>query len=128
MPSSIVNTANILGTACAARGIMSMLTPREEYSHMGLPLAPTETPSPLMYFKGLREVSYGLALVALQTQGSDLAVTTFAAILTAVRLGDGLVVWFKGGERSRYKAWGHWITAAGMACWAVWRARNLGLK
>jgi hypothetical protein len=128
MPYSAVNTANIIGTACFSRGIIAMLSPREEYSHMGLPLSPADSPSPLMYFKGLREASYGLTLVALQNQSSELALTTFAAVLAIVRLGDGVVVWFKGGDELRYKAWGHWITGAGMAWWAVWRARNLGLR
>ncbi|XXG99452.1 hypothetical protein Hte_005791 [Hypoxylon texense] len=118
--------AYALGTACLGRGLMALLSPREEYGHVGLPLespvaassSSTADPSasgsgfasPLMYFKGIREISYGLALVALQRRGSEDALTTFAAVLSLVRLGDGLVVWLYGGDKLRWKALGHWVT------------------
>lgn len=122
----------VLGAACVGRGVMGLLSPRNEYGHVGLPLEPhaTTTPatgldgaSPLMYFKGIREVSYGAALMALQHQGDESAVTTFAAILSLVRLGDGLVVWWNGGEKLRSRAWGHWITGFGFIGWVIWRRR-----
>ena len=65
-----------LGGAYFGRGVMAILSPREEYAHMGLPLESKTTTnippmiehkisegfvSPLMYLKGFREVSYGLA-------------------------------------------------------------------
>ncbi|KAJ3464551.1 hypothetical protein MRS44_009337 [Fusarium solani] len=112
----------ILGGACVGRGLMALYSPRKEYGHVGLPLESLATPqsnqehggvSPLMYFKGLREISYGLTLMVLQRQGNEDAVTTFAAILSIVRIGDGLVVWLKGGEELRWRAMGHWITGAG---------------
>ncbi|KAI1763330.1 hypothetical protein GGR53DRAFT_372617 [Hypoxylon sp. FL1150] len=137
MTSSSPAPAYILGTACLGRGLMALLSPRKEYGHVGLPFdsqAATAAPSkghasgpddggsvsPLMYFKGIREISYGLALVALQRQGSEKALTTFAAVLSLVRLGDGLVVWLYGNEL-RWKAWGHWMTGAGLVGWVAWR-------
>ncbi|KAF4950915.1 hypothetical protein FSARC_13051 [Fusarium sarcochroum] len=117
----------VLGGACVSRGIMAILSPRKEYSHMGLPLEPPKLAqdsgavSPLMYFKGLREISYGLTLMALQWQGNESAVTTFSAILSGVRIGDGLVVWMNGGDELRWKAAGHWITGVGFVGWVVWR-------
>ncbi|KAH7120577.1 hypothetical protein EDB81DRAFT_814425 [Dactylonectria macrodidyma] len=128
--------AYILGTACVSRGVMAILSPREEYHHMGLPLEPNTaafplsaannsgSASPLMYFKGIREISYGLMMVALQRQRDEAALTTVAAVLTLVRFGDGLVVWFYGGEKLRFKAWGHWITGAGFLGWITWRWRH----
>ncbi|KAH7139671.1 hypothetical protein B0J13DRAFT_66556 [Dactylonectria estremocensis] len=128
--------AYILGTACASRGVMALLSPREEYHHMGLPLeshaaaSPSSTignsgsASPLMYFKGIREISYGLMMVALQRQRNEAALTTVAAVLAVVRFGDGLVVWLYGGEKLRYKAWGHWITSVGFLGWITWRWRH----
>lgn len=125
--------AYVLGTACIGRGVMAMFSPRKEYGHVGLPLEshPTSTtnpaggpstfPSPLMYFKGLREISYGATLALLQWQGNEDAVTTFAAVLSLVRVGDGLVVWFNGGKKLRSRAWGHWITGAGFVGWVTWR-------
>ncbi|KAF7551411.1 hypothetical protein G7Z17_g5012 [Cylindrodendrum hubeiense] len=130
--------AYVLGAACFGRGVMAVFSPREEYSHVGLPLeshAAASLPeavdgesisgstSPLMYFKGIREVSYGLTMMALQRQGHEDALSTVAAILTLVRFGDGLVVWLYGGEKLRFRAWGHWITAAGFFGWATWRWR-----
>ncbi|KAI6085759.1 hypothetical protein F4821DRAFT_145008 [Hypoxylon rubiginosum] len=130
--------AYVLGTACLGRGLMALLSPRKEYGHVGLPLEsqvaaiPSTTSkthangpdggfaSPLMYFKGIREISYGLVLIALQGQGSEKALTTFAAVLSLVRFGDGLVVWLYGNEL-RWNALGHWITGAGFAGWVAWR-------
>lgn len=128
-----------LGATCALRGVMAITSPRDEYAHMGLPLepkAPTNTPptmtkekndsegsaSPLVYLKGLREVSYGLTFMAFQQQGHVEAITVFAAIVSLVRFGDGLVVWLKGGKE-RYRAWGHWIPGFGCLGWAIWRWR-----
>ncbi|KAH7241590.1 hypothetical protein BKA59DRAFT_478853 [Fusarium tricinctum] len=117
----------ILGGACVGRGIMALFSPRKEYGHVGLLLEPsrntneTGAVSPLMYFKGLREISYGLTLMALQWQSNESAVTTFSAILSLVRIGDGLVVWMHGGDELRYKAAGHWITGLGFIGWVIWR-------
>ncbi|KAL6410701.1 hypothetical protein AUP68_07131 [Ilyonectria robusta] len=92
--------AYALGAACFGRGVMGVLSPREEYGHVGLPLeshisaSPPATAdggstsgfvSPLMYFKGIREISYGLTMMALQRQGNEDALTTVAAVLTLVR-------------------------------------------
>lgn len=96
---------------------------------MGLPLeapSPVEDASsglvsPLMYYKGIREISYGATMVALQQQGLDRALTTFLGIISLVRFGDGLVVWLHGGPERRYRAWGHWITGAVFAGWVSWR-------
>ncbi|KAH8672380.1 hypothetical protein BGZ61DRAFT_459221 [Ilyonectria robusta] len=130
--------AYALGAACFGRGVMGVLSPREEYGHVGLPLeshictSPPATAdggstsgfvSPLMYFKGIREISYGLTMMALQRQGNEDALTTVAAVLTLVRFGDGLVVWLYGGEKLRFRAWGHWITSAGFLGWVMWRWR-----
>ncbi|KAI0161892.1 hypothetical protein GGR52DRAFT_561459 [Hypoxylon sp. FL1284] len=133
MPSPV--TAYILGTACLGRGIMALLSPRNEYGNVGLPLEPQEPTnepesssgglaSPLMYFKGIREISYGLALVALQEQGNESALTTFAAVLSLVRIGDGLVVWLCGGDELRWMALGHWITGAGFIGWVTRRLNH----
>ncbi|KAI1144325.1 hypothetical protein F5Y05DRAFT_418358 [Hypoxylon sp. FL0543] len=128
--------AYILGAACFGRGVMGVVSPRKEYGNVGLPLesyapaSPTAAhlddpssgfASPLMYFKGIREMSYGLTLIALHQQANEGALTTFAAILSLVRFGDGLVVWLHGGDELRYKAWGHWITGAGFLAWVVRR-------
>ena len=125
--------AYILGTACMARGAMAILSPRAEYANIGLPLepAPGVAPSsagrtsPLMHFKGIKELTIGLALVALQAQAGDRAVTTYAAVLSLARLAEGVVVWLKGGDELRYRAWGHWITGAGFVGWVAWRVRVL---
>ncbi|KAL6885782.1 hypothetical protein GGI43DRAFT_302847 [Trichoderma evansii] len=129
--------AYILGAGCFSRGLMAIYSPRKEYAHVGLPLEAAESPmtiqpdgfntgiaSPLMYFKGLREISYGLTLAALQQQGNEAALTTFAAVLCVVRFGDGLVVWLKGGDNLRYRAWGHWITGAGLLWWVARRLKD----
>ncbi|KAI1659580.1 hypothetical protein F4813DRAFT_387687 [Daldinia decipiens] len=128
----------ILGTACFARGLMTIFSPEKEYNNIGLPFdiqdegpSPTDQydvsgisfTSPLMYFKGIREISYGLTLVALEWQGNAAAVTTFAAVLSLVRFGDGLVVWLNGGEKLKFKAMGHWITGVSFLGWVIRRWR-----
>lgn len=117
---------------------MGIFSPREEYGHVGLPLESTTAvvspsvaaqqsgsldgyASPLIYFKAIREMSYGATLMALQWHGNEAAVTIFAAILSVVRLGDGLVVWLYGGDKLRYRAAGHWITGVGFVGWVAWR-------
>lgn len=77
-----------------------------------------------MYFKAIREMSYGAALVSLQRQGQELALTTLLGILSAVRLADGAVVWWHGGERLRRRAFAHWITGVGFLAWFFWRRRQ----
>ena len=127
----------ILGTACFGRGVMALLSPQNEYGHVGLPLESQATApaargsnseggfaSPLMYFKGIREISYGLTLVALQRQHNEGAITTFAAILSLVRFGDGFVVWLNGGDELRSRALGHWITGVGFLGWVIWRWKS----
>ncbi|KAI1808631.1 hypothetical protein F4811DRAFT_500145 [Daldinia bambusicola] len=131
----------ILGTACFARGLMAIFSPEAEYNNVGLPVdvdtkdpPPTDRSddddesstiftSPLMYFKGIREISYGITLMALEWQGNTAAVTTFAAVLSLVRFGDGLVIWLNGGEKLKFKALGHWITGLSFLGWAARRWR-----
>lgn len=128
--------AYFLGTACVSRGLLAILSPRKEYAHVGLPLEPQDAStavsteydgsskgsvSPLMYFKGIREVSYGLMMVALQYQGNDSALTSIVTILSLARLGDGWVIWNNGGEELRHRAGGHWATGLGFLGWAIWR-------
>lgn len=127
--------AYILGAACFGRGIMGALSPRSEYGHVGLPLegaaqsaaatadSDSGAVSPLMYFKAIRELSYGAALMALQQQSQEVALTTLVGILSVVRLADGAVVWWHGGEALRWRAMGHWITGAGFLGWFIWRKR-----
>ncbi|KAI1469388.1 uncharacterized protein F4812DRAFT_327601 [Daldinia caldariorum] len=131
----------ILGAACFARGFMAIFSPEAEYNNVGLPIdidtkgpsltdqdgdddeSITSFTSPLMYFKGIREISYGMTLIALEWQGNTAAVTTFAAVLSLVRFGDGLVVWLSGCEKLKFKALGHWITGLSFLGWAARRWR-----
>jgi hypothetical protein len=89
--------------------------------------------SPLIYLKGVREVTYGVALMTLQHQDNAAGVTTVAGVMALAAVGDGLLVWFYGGglggrSRSRSrgnnetKAWGHWAAAVGLGSWTAWRA------
>ncbi|UNI20482.1 hypothetical protein JDV02_006563 [Purpureocillium takamizusanense] len=80
--------------------------------------------SPLMYLKGIRELTYGAALLALQWQGNEPAVTTLVGVLAFAALGDGCVIWAHGGEALRGKAWGHWLPGLGFLGWAAWRWRR----
>ncbi|KAH8430767.1 DUF4267 domain-containing protein [Aspergillus melleus] len=131
----------LLGALCLALGLNSILRPSNEYPRFGLPFEsgpagtarkpskPTKPTtgandacvSPLIHLKGIRETSYGLALIALQYQGQDVAVTTIAAICALAGLGDGFVVWKYGGEEFRVKALGHWLAFLGFGGWAAWR-------
>ncbi|KAJ0418186.1 hypothetical protein BJY00DRAFT_288404 [Aspergillus carlsbadensis] len=138
-----------IGTLCLALGVNGLFRPEAEYPRFGLPLeppapapasttatasnpgrgtstrpSPTEnsvgTVSPLIYLKSIREITYGLALVALQYQGEERAITTLAAVISLAGLGDGFVVWAFGGERKK-TALNHWGTFVALLGWAVWR-------
>ncbi|PYI35967.1 hypothetical protein BP00DRAFT_432723 [Aspergillus indologenus CBS 114.80] len=121
--------AYLIGTLSIALGLNAIFRPAAEYPRFGLPLeAGHHTPphqsssvSPLMYLKGIREVSYGLLLVGLQSQGQEPAITTLAAVMACVGLADGVVVWCCGGAERRQKAWGHWGTFVVMGAWAWYR-------
>ncbi|KAB8229768.1 hypothetical protein ETB97_001864 [Aspergillus alliaceus] len=125
--------AYVIGTLCLALGINGLSRPSDEYKRFGLPLEKSTTGhrrtiptsgsvSPLMYLKGIREVTYGLALLAMQYQRQEVAITTLVAIFSLAGLGDGLVVWFFGGDELKKKAFGHWVTFVGFTGWSWWRA------
>jgi hypothetical protein len=143
--------AYCIGTLCLALGVNGLFRPEAEYPRFGLPLEPpaltnttttassgrsasahpspsprptgasTGTVSPLIYLKSIREITYGLALVALQYQGEERAITTLAAMISLAGLGDGFVVWNFGGER-KGTALNHWGTFVGLLGWAAWRS------
>lgn len=132
MTSSITSSlipAYVFGTLSVGLGINALCRPAAEYPRFGLPLeqprpnAPGDDAfvSPLMYLKGIREVSYGLLLIALQYQGQDTAITTLAAVLASAGLADGFVVWLCGGRERRQKAWGHWGAFVALGSWAWYR-------
>ncbi|QMW46853.1 hypothetical protein COH20_001970 [Aspergillus flavus] len=130
--------AYALGTLTLALGCNALARPGPEYPRFGLPFESAASPasthgnnkrtlppgavSPLMYIKGIREMSYGLTLLALQYYRQETAVTIFAAVCALVGLADGFVVWANGGKALRMKAFGHWITCLGFGGWAWWRA------
>ncbi|KAE8327218.1 hypothetical protein BDV39DRAFT_205072 [Aspergillus sergii] len=130
--------AYVLGTLTLSLGCNALARPGPEYPRFGLPFEsaaslasthgnnkrtlPPGAVSPLMYIKGIREMSYGLTLLALQYYGQETAVTIFAAVCALVGLADGFVVWANGGKALRMKAFGHWITCLGFGGWACWRA------
>ncbi|KAJ5587140.1 uncharacterized protein N7459_002905 [Penicillium hispanicum] len=124
----------VVGGLCLALGSNAILRPVHEYERFGLPLESTTSgvgrrsqpplagaASPLMYLKGIREITYGLALISLQYAEQDDAVTILAAVLSFAGLGDGFVVWGYGGDKLKKNAFGHWITFVGFAGWAWWR-------
>ncbi|PLB52128.1 hypothetical protein P170DRAFT_472037 [Aspergillus steynii IBT 23096] len=127
----------LLGALCLVLGLNSFLRPSNEYPRFGLPFesAPARKPSkptngananancisPLIHLKGIRETSYGLALIALQLQRQETAVTTMAAICAFAGLGDAVVVWRFGNEEFRKKAMGHGLAFLGFGGWALWR-------
>ncbi|GJN70681.1 hypothetical protein ACCO45_005716 [Purpureocillium lilacinum] len=133
----------LFGTAFLGLSLSALLAPRREYARFGLPLetiAPVSVKlsgpsgggggvgggdgsfaSPLMYLKGIRELTYGAALLALQYQGNEPAVTTLVGVLSFAAIGDGFVIWAHGGRELQGKAWGHWLPGLGFLGWAFWR-------
>ena len=124
-----------LGGLCLAMGVNAILRPNQESERFGLPPRShspnkksniTAKPScilvsPLIFLKGIREISYGAALMALEFTHQETAITIMATILSLVALGDGLVVWSYGGDHLRSKAFGHWASFVGFAAWSGWR-------
>jgi len=81
--------------------------------------------SPYVYAKGIRDVTYGLTYVLLQAQGQEVAITLFSGVVCVAAIGDGLIVWFCGGENLKSKAWGHWGSLAPLLGWIGWRVFSL---
>lgn len=122
--------AYAIGTATLLLALHCFLRPRQEYGRFGLPLenaqtnAKTQSHSPFIFIKGSRELICGLTLIVLQYQGNVNAITSFVAILSTAGLIDGLVVWFKGGQEFKHKAFGHFLAFVFAGSWAAWRARQ----
>lgn len=123
--------AYLLGTGMLLIALNCFLRPRHEYQRFGLPLESARTSankkshSPLVYLKGSRELSYGLALVVLQYQGNVDGVTAIAGIISLAGLVDGLVVWFSGGQGLKHKALGHFFAFVVLGSWAAWRSHQV---
>ncbi|KAL4967036.1 DUF4267 domain-containing protein [Aspergillus stella-maris] len=140
----------IVGTLCIALGVNAFIFPEKEYPRFGLPLEPPApasesasasstdstssittndiqprgTVSPLIYIKSVREITYGLALIALQRQGQEKAVTILAGVISLAGLGDGFVVWILVADR-RGTAINHWGTFFAFVGWAIWRGFSI---
>lgn len=125
--------AYVIGAACIGIGLNAFFNPAGEYARFGLPLEPPKTVgaatkngtvSPLMiYTKSVRDLTYGLAFVALQYQRNESALTTFAGIVSVAGLVDGLVVRAYGGAR-KWKQWGHFFAFGAIAGWSLWRSQH----
>ncbi|KAI1765226.1 hypothetical protein GGR53DRAFT_279615 [Hypoxylon sp. FL1150] len=124
----------LLGAGSIFLGLHCFLNPRQEYLRFGLPLEPAprlknrNTPpdvgivSPLIYLKGIREITYGLTLIILQYNRQMRALTAMLGIISLAGLLDGIVVWKYGGPKLRRKAYGHWFAFVGLAGWSLRRA------
>ena len=144
MASTSSLPVNIVGGICVGLGINCLISPRAEYTRFGLPLEPSQPEatagnkklpgsesssdgavSPLMYMKGIRELTYGIALIALQYQGLYTGVTTFLAVCSLAGLGDGIVIWFWKDNKLKSKAFSHWSFFVAVAGWAAWRTGGI---
>lgn len=121
----------LLGTLVLFLGLYVLVRPAEEYRRFGLPLEPIATRinpngkpltiSPFVYLKGIREITYGLAVMALQWWEQEKAVTLILGLLSLAALGDGMVVWVHGGTSLQRKAFRHWTMFLGLAVCCWWR-------
>ncbi|KAI1390026.1 uncharacterized protein F4822DRAFT_400560 [Hypoxylon trugodes] len=144
MPSAPPVPAYFLSAGTVVLGLHCFLRPRQEYGRFGLPLeqaaastkkkrdsssttAGEGTVSPLIHLKGIREITYGLALAALKYQGHDDAVTAVAGVVSLAGLGDGIVILLNTGEEFRHKAFGHIGFGIVIGGWSLWRALDTGL-
>ncbi|KAI1088494.1 hypothetical protein F5B19DRAFT_425465 [Rostrohypoxylon terebratum] len=141
--------AYFIGAGSILLGVHCFVRPTQEYGRFGLPLEPAPRAkrdrgekrergerrsssaeegraSPLVYIKGVREVTYGVALGVLKWLKHDDAVTALTAVLALAGLGDGVVVWLHGGEKNRRKAVGHWGAFLILGGWSVWRFLTTG--
>ncbi|POS72440.1 hypothetical protein DHEL01_v209167 [Diaporthe helianthi] len=125
--------AYLLGIGLLLIAFNCFLRPRHEYARFGLPLEDAHKPakqkshSPLIYLKGSRELTCGLALVVLQYQGNADGVTAIAGIISLAGLVDGLVVWFNGGHMQglKHKTLGHFLAFVVLGSWAAWRTHQV---
>ncbi|KAI0842589.1 hypothetical protein F5Y06DRAFT_258020 [Hypoxylon sp. FL0890] len=130
-------TTYFIGAGSIALGLHCILRPKQEYARFGLPLEPAPRrssrsqkhgipdegqPSPLIHLKGIREATYGLALITLQYLGQDEAVTVLNGIISLAGLGDGIVIWLYGGNKYRKKAFEHVGAFVALSGWSLWRA------
>ncbi len=144
-PSSF--PAYFFGTTLIATGLMSLARPLAAYEVFGVPppvpattASTTSTTttatstsgsdedalaavSPFVYSKAARDLSLGVAFLALQRQGNHAGFLTLSGALVIGGLCDGWVVWTRGGEELKHKAWGHWIPSVGWAVYLAGRGR-----
>ncbi|OAA55293.1 hypothetical protein SPI_08388 [Niveomyces insectorum RCEF 264] len=110
------------GSAFTGIGILSVLAPEKDYEVFGLPLEPPAgNVSPMIYAKGARDLSYGLAYFFFQYKGMHDAINVFSAALLVTALSDGLIVWRYGGNKLKSKAYGHWGGLVAFSAWLAWR-------
>jgi hypothetical protein len=137
----------LIGTATVGVGLMCFASPGRAYKLFGLPLnSPTTqpskfaeispdkthpaaastaisgppTPSPYLYAMAVRQLSFGLALVAFEATGNTDAVATMAAAMCLMGAVDGWIVWKYGGELQN-KAWNHWNGTIISGAWYLLR-------
>jgi hypothetical protein len=136
MPSPSPIPSYVLGVGSIGLGLNAFFNPRGEYGRFGLPLESPKSvsandndahqpgyASPLIYLKSIREITYGLALIAFQLQDNTEAVTTFAGVVSLAGLFDGVLVRAHGGP-FKFKQWGHFFAFAGIAAWSLWRFKK----
>jgi hypothetical protein len=62
-------TPAFLGTSLLGLGILRLVAPQPAYKLFGLPLAPTEQPSPFIYSIAGRDLALGVAYILLGLKG-----------------------------------------------------------
>ncbi|KAH8890351.1 hypothetical protein GQ53DRAFT_174819 [Thozetella sp. PMI_491] len=138
MPLSANVPTYLLGTGMVGLGLLGLASPARAYATFGLPYpssvtspdrvhpaslradGPGSAPSPYLYAKAVRDLSYGIAFLAFEATQNAAAVTTMAALTALTGAVDGWVVWRYGGEL-RAKAWGHWNGTTLIAAWFAFR-------
>lgn len=123
--------AYLFGIAFIGVGLQSFIHPVAAYDLFGIPVASSSPDkahpaasgavSPFVYAKAARDISVGLAYFTLQSSSNALAVTAFSAAITVTGFLDGWIVWRRGGDALRKKAWNHWIGSTAMLLWIVLR-------
>jgi hypothetical protein len=81
--------------------------------------------SPIVYARGIRDVTYGLLYLSLEATNAagtnDKALNIFSAIVCLTAFVDGYLVHKYGGEKLAGKKWGHWGMIGGLGAWVAWR-------
>ncbi|KAM0233527.1 hypothetical protein ACHAP5_010402 [Fusarium lateritium] len=117
-------TVYFLGLAWTVKGFMALCFPEHEFRTIGIKDIMRSSDdiasfSPI-FMLGLRDISFGMFLMAHQNVGNPTAVATVLGVMGVMKLGDFLIVLIVGDDKDKkVKSMGHLFMALMLLLWSL---------